>query len=112
MPATIQPGMHTGSIDGGESVKITGWDGANDNSFTIWKASGDLVVNGVQKLSDGTLVVTSGLESIHNDGSSWRPVNDENGDGYVLKISPQGTDGKFGFELDRAYGSTVTGKFG
>ncbi|MCK5725321.1 MAG: hypothetical protein KAH22_00695 [Thiotrichaceae bacterium] len=112
-PVALSPGVHTGSIPGHNGyVKLKDWNSANGSTANFWVSikdspngvhTGDIYLSGLKKLDDGSLVATSGKETIFNVGRGKQLV-DTNGDGYVFRVGPQNAGGKFDFEIERGYG--------
>ncbi|MEZ5478557.1 MAG: hypothetical protein R3E95_14095 [Thiolinea sp.] len=97
-----------------KSVKLTDWTDANDSNVTLWKSfdgKGDIQYSGFQKQADGSWAATSGREWDFNTGS-WKPVTDQNGDGFVLKVGTQNADGSFSFVADTSTSQVLTGTLG
>jgi hypothetical protein len=102
--------MHTGQTSEGYSVKLKDWDSADDQKVTLWKSfngTGDIVYSDFQKLDDGSWAATSGHEWT---SKGWKPVTDQNGDGYVFKVGTENADGSYSFWADTSSSKTFDGK--
>lgn len=99
----ITKGTYQASSDSFNQGKFM-WDGGS--TAKLWTDQGDLILKGVQKLDDGSLVATSGYGKF---GGWYGNLKDNDGDGYVLKIGTQNPNGTFDFEVDLKKGMDVKG---
>ncbi|MCK5727234.1 MAG: hypothetical protein KAH22_10455, partial [Thiotrichaceae bacterium] len=100
----VTPGKHPASSSMfADNAKFI-WDGGS--TAKLWTNKGDIILKGVKKLDDGTLVATHGYGKF-GDWNGWLVDNDK--DGYVFKAEA-GTGNDFPFEIDLKAGKDVTGE--